>query len=245
MSAFAVTINNLTVAYRNKPALWNINAAIPHGIMLAVVGPNGAGKSTLIKSIVELVKPSAGTINILGGTYAQHRNQVAYIPQRSTIDWNFPIHVLDVVLMGRYGHLGWFKRPGKKDIEIALQALADVHLTEYAQHHISELSCGQQQRVFLARALAQDASIYLMDEPFAGVDAATEKTTIALLKQLRSAGKTIIVVHHDMHTLHEYFDWVLLLNIERISYGPLDDSFKQEAAYTAYHKNHTFTFDHS
>lgn len=236
MSTFALTINNLTVAYGDKPVLWNINAMIPQGVLLAIAGPNGAGKSTLIKSIVELVKPSAGTINILGGTYHQFRHQIAYIPQRTMVDWNFPIHVLDVVLMGRYGHLGLCRRPRKEDIDLALRALEQVGLTPHAHQPIGHLSCGQQQRVFLARALVQDASVYLMDEPFVGVDTTTEKTTVALLKELRDAGKTIIIVHHDLHTLQEYFDWLLLLNIERIACGPLDNSFKQEYLSTAYGK---------
>ncbi len=236
MSTFALTINNLTVAYGNKPVLWNINATIPQGVLLAIAGPNGAGKSTLIKSIVELVKPLAGTINILGGTYHQHRHHVAYVPQRAMIDWNFPVHVLDVVLMGRYGHIGLIARPQKKDIDLALSALERVGLLAYAHQPIGHLSCGQQQRVFLARALVQDASVYLMDEPFVGIDSITEKATIGILKELRDAGKTIVIVHHDLHTLQEYFDWLLLLNIERIACGPLDNTFKQEYLSTAYGK---------
>lgn len=237
MNSFALSIDNLTVAYNNKPALWNISAAVPHGVLLAIAGPNGAGKSTLIKSIVQLVKPMTGTISVLGGSYAQHRHHIAYVPQRTMIDWDFPIKVLDVVLMGRYGQLGWFKRPSKDDFEIALQALHNVGLDHCADHAIHELSCGQQQRVFLARALAQEATIYLMDEPFAGVDATTEKITVELFKTLRSQGKTIIVVHHDIQTIHEYFDWLLLLNIERIAYGPIECTLKQEYLYSTYGKS--------
>src|SRR5579872_2080551 len=157
MSTHALTINNLTVSYGSKPVLWNINAVIPQGVLLAVAGPNGAGKSTLIKSIVQLVTPQAGTITVLGGSYPQHRHQVAYIPQRSAVDWDFPINALDVVLMGRYGHIGWFKRPSEDDKFRALEALHSVGMSSFAQHPIDELSCGQQQRIFLARALVQDA----------------------------------------------------------------------------------------
>lgn len=240
MPTSALSIRNLTVAYHNKPVLWNINATIPQGVMLAIAGPNGAGKSTLIKSIIQLVRPHAGTIEVLGGTYAQNRHQIAYIPQRTSIDWDFPINIFDVVLMGRYGHLGWFKRPTKKDHEHVARALHQVGLSEHATRHIGELSCGQQQRVFLARALAQDASLYLMDEPFIGVDATTEKMTIAVLKQLKEEGKTIIVVHHDLQTMQEYFDWLLLLNIEQIFCGPLETPLTHDYMQATFKKNHYF-----
>lgn len=234
MSLFAVSINNLTVAYNNKPALWNINAHIPAGILLAVVGPNGAGKTTLIKSILELVKPVAGTIQIFGGSYAHQRNQIAYVPQRMSVDWQFPITVFDAIMMGRFGKIGWFKRPGDADYIAVYTALQQVGLTPYAQCHISELSGGQQQRIFLARALVQEASIYLLDEPFIGVDSVTENTTVMLLKELRSQGKTIIVVHHDLQTIKRYFDWVLLLNVERIAYGTVEQVFTPESVFAAY-----------
>ncbi len=237
MKSFALAIDNLTVAYNNKLALWNITVGIPHGILLGIAGPNGAGKSTFIKSIVELVKPLAGTITVLGSSYAQNRIDVAYIPQRIAVDWDFPINVLDVVIMGRYGRLGWFKRPGTNDINRASQALHDVGLENYAHHAIHELSCGQQQRVFLARALTQEAMIYLLDEPFAGVDAITEKVMIQLFKKLRAEGKTIIVVHHDIQTLQEYFDWLLLLNVKHIAFGPTEFALKQENLYATYKKS--------
>lgn len=232
--SIALSINNLTVVYNSKPVLWNVTASIPSGILMAIVGPNGAGKSTLIKSIVELVKPTAGTITIFGQSYAHHRHQIAYVPQRMSIDWDFPITVFDVVLMGRYGHLGWISRPTQQDKQLAWQALESVGLHDYAHTSIGELSGGQQQRVFLARALAQDAQIYLMDEPFVGIDKPTEKATIALLQQLRSQGKTIIIVHHDLQTLHEYFDWALVLNGHAIACGPLDTTFNQEYVHHAY-----------
>jgi manganese/zinc/iron transport system ATP- binding protein len=221
----AITIRHLTVFYRNTPALWDICLNIPQGILLGIVGPNGAGKTTLIKSILGLIKPHAGLIN----TY--NNNSIAYIAQRTSIDWDFPITVLDVVLMGRYKHIGWFSRPKKHDYEKALQALDLVGMSAYADRHISELSGGQQQRIFVSRALAQEAEIYLLDEPFIGIDMATEKIIINILKKLRDQGKTIIVVHHDIHTLHAYFDWLLYLNIKIVSFGPSNNmpNFKMMA----------------
>jgi manganese/zinc/iron transport system ATP- binding protein len=228
MAPTVIAINNLTVTYNNKIALWNINAHIPQGALLGIVGPNGAGKSTLIKSVIDLVKPVAGTITIFGGSYAQHRHQIAYIPQRSTIDWTFPVTALDVVLMGRYRAIGWFRWPSKQDTSDALAALDQLGLAHCAHTHIGQLSGGQQQRIFLARALLQNADVYLMDEPFIGIDTITESTTVALLKQLCTAGKTVIVVHHDLETVKQYFDWILLLNIERIAYGQVNQVFTPE-----------------
>lgn len=236
MSTPAIAVHNLTVAYQNKPALWNINATIPQGVVSAVIGPNGAGKSTLIKSIINLIRPISGTINVFGGTYAQHRNHIAYIPQRSSVDWDFPLTVFETVLMGRYGHLGWLRRPKEFDRLLTHQAIEDVNLTAYLNHPIGELSCGQQQRVFLARALVQDASLYLMDEPFIGIDANTEKLIINLLKKLARTGKTVIIVHHDLQTVHDYFDWVVLLNVELISCGSLATTFKQEFLRSTFNK---------
>ncbi len=230
----AINVSHLSVAYKDNPVLWDINISIPSGILLAVAGPNGAGKTTFIKSILGLVKPIAGTITIFNGTYVQFRHEVAYIPQRTSVDWDFPVSVLDVVLMGRYGHLGWFKRPGKKDYDRAYTALEAVDLISLADRHISQLSGGQQQRVFLARALVQDATIYLMDEPFAGVDIVTEKKIIALLQKLCSQGNTIVVVHHDLQTLDLYFDWVLLLNVRQIASGPVREVLMPEYICAAY-----------
>lgn len=232
-----LNVQALTVAYRDKPVLWNISVQIPVGVMCAVVGPNGAGKTSFIKSILGLIQPTAGRINFFGGSYAQHYKKIAYVPQRSSVDWDFPVSVLDVVLMGRYGRIGWIKRPNKEDIDAAHIALHQVGLGQFAQKHISELSGGQQQRVFLARALIQDAQLYIMDEPFAGVDIATEKTIIVLLKQLRSQGKTIIVVHHDLQTLQEYFDWVLLLNKKIVACGPMSQALNKESVAAAYGKS--------
>jgi manganese/zinc/iron transport system ATP- binding protein len=216
----ALSVRDLTVAYKEKPVLWDVDLDIPKGKLLAIVGPNGAGKSTLLKSILGIVPSSAGSVLIFDNPYEKQRKKVGYVPQRGTVDWDFPTTVLDVVLMGSYGRLGWFTRPGKKEKKQALSCLEKVGMEFFADRQISQLSGGQQQRVFLARALLQDAEIYFMDEPFAGVDAATEKAIISVLKELRKQGKTVIVVHHDLQTLKEYFDWVFLLNVRRIALGP-------------------------
>ena len=209
----AVAIDDLTVAYNYKPVLWDIDLAIPEGVLMAIVGPNGAGKSTLIKSILGIVNPIAGKVSIFGKDYKKQRSLVAYVPQKGSVDWDFPTTALDVVLMGTYGDLGWIKRPGKSERKKALEALEKVGMLPFKNRQISQLSGGQQQRVFLARALVQNAAIYFMDEPFQGVDATTEVAIINLLKELRKKGKTVIVVHHDLQTVPEYFDWVTFLNV--------------------------------
>jgi len=219
----AIKIDDLTVAYDYKPVLWDIDLVIPEGVLMAIVGPNGAGKSTLIKSILGIIKPIAGSVQIFGKPYQKQVSKVAYVPQKGSVDWDFPTTALDVVIMGTYGSLGWIKRPGQKEKKAALEALEKVGMLEFKTRQISKLSGGQQQRVFLARALVQDASIYLMDEPFQGVDATTEKAIINILKELRQAGKTLIVVHHDLQTVPEYFDWVTFLNVKGIASGPVKD----------------------
>ena len=221
----AIEVNDLTVAYRDKPVLWDIDLTVPKGVLLAVVGPNGAGKTTLIKAVLGLVKPAAGEIRVHGAPYEKQRNLVGYVPQRGSVDWDFPTTVLDVVMMGRYGNLGWLRRPGKRERALANEALVKVGMEALADRQISQLSGGQQQRVFLARALVQDAQLYFMDEPFQGVDAKTERAIVTLLQDLRAAGKTVVVVHHDLQTVHEYFDWVLLLNVRRIAAGPVAEVF--------------------
>jgi manganese/zinc/iron transport system ATP- binding protein len=221
----AIEIRDLTVAYRDKPVLWDVDVDIPAGVLMAIVGPNGAGKTTLIKSILGLIRPAAGQVLVEGAPYRSRRRTIAYVPQRGSVDWDFPTSVLDVVMMGRYGRLGWFRRPGVADREAATEALNKVGMAEYADRQISHLSGGQQQRVFLARALVQEASIYLMDEPFQGVDATTERAIVRLLQELRGTGATVAVVHHDIQTVPEYFDWVLLLNVRRIAAGPVDEVF--------------------
>ncbi len=221
----AIEVTDLTVAYHEKPVLWDVDLDVPPGVLMAVVGPNGAGKTTMIKSILGLIKPAAGQVLIYGKPYQEQRKLVGYVPQRGSVDWDFPTSVLDVVTMGTYGSLGWIRRPGQAEREKALAALDQVGMQAFAQRQISQLSGGQQQRVFLARALVQDAQVYFMDEPFQGVDATTERAIVSLLQTLRAAGKTVVVVHHDLQTVPEYFDWVTLINVRRIASGPVQDVF--------------------
>jgi manganese/zinc/iron transport system ATP- binding protein len=224
----AVEVHDLTVAYRHRPVLWDIDVSIPAGRLIAIVGPNGAGKSTLLKAALGLVPLASGRIDLLGLPLRRARPLVGYVPQRETVDWDFPVDALDVVLMGRYGRLGWIRRPSADDRHAALECLRKVGMQDYASRQISQLSGGQQQRVFLARALAQDAQLYLMDEPFAGVDAATERAIVDLLRDLRAQGRTVLAVHHDLQTVPEYFDHVLLLNMRLVAAGPVDAVFTRE-----------------
>ncbi|MCU0491271.1 MAG: metal ABC transporter ATP-binding protein [Chloroflexaceae bacterium] len=224
----AIDVTDLTVAYQDKPVLWDVDVSMPPGVLMAVVGPNGAGKTTMIKAILGLVRPAAGQTLIYGKPYREQRKAVGYVPQRGSVDWDFPTTVLDVVLMGRYGSLGWFRQPGKHERAQALAALEKVGMAQFASRQISQLSGGQQQRVFLARALVQDAQVYFMDEPFVGVDAVTERAIVGLLQELRAAGKTVVVVHHDLQTVPEYFDWVTLLNVQKIASGPVAEVFTEE-----------------
>ncbi|MCB0191633.1 MAG: metal ABC transporter ATP-binding protein [Anaerolineae bacterium] len=230
----ALEVTDLTVAYQRKPVLWDIDLDVPSGVLMAIVGPNGAGKTTLIKTILGLLKPAAGHVLIHGKSYIEQRQIVGYVPQRGSVDWDFPTSVLDVVMMGRYGELGWFKRPGRRERDLAHDALTKVGMADYADRQISQLSGGQQQRVFLARALVQDAQIYFMDEPFQGVDATTERAIVTLLQELRAAGKTVIVVHHDLQTVPEYFDWVTLLNVRCIASGPVSQVFTDDNLRSTY-----------
>lgn len=223
-----LSIHDMTVAYHRKPVLWDIDLDIPEGQLVGIIGPNGAGKSTLIKAVLDLVPRASGRVMIYGKPYKKQRHLVAYVPQRESVDWDFPVSALDVVAMGLYGKLGWLKPVGKKEKELAREALERVGMLEYAERQISQLSGGQQQRVFLARALVQDATIYFMDEPFAGVDAATEKAIVTLLSALRSAGKTVLVVHHDLQTISEYFDFLLMLNMRVVAAGPTAEVFTEE-----------------
>ena len=224
----AIEVTDLTVAYQEKPVLWDVDLDVPPGVLLSIVGPNGAGKTTLIKAILGLVRPAAGNVLIYDKPYEAQRRIVGYVPQRGTVDWDFPTNVLDVVMMGRYGALGWIRRPKKQEREQAMNALEKVGMEGYATRQISQLSGGQQQRVFLARALVQDSTVYLMDEPFQGVDATTERAIVDLLQELRANGKTVVVVHHDLQTVTDYFDWVMLLNIRRIASGPVEETFTPE-----------------
>jgi manganese/zinc/iron transport system ATP- binding protein len=230
----ALDVRDLTVAYREKPVLWDIDLTVPSGVLMAIVGPNGAGKTTLIKAILGLIKVAAGQVQIFGKPYDKQRDLVGYVPQRGSVDWDFPTSVLDVVMMGLYGRLGWMRRPGKKERAEAMEALGKVGMDALATRQISQLSGGQQQRVFLARALVQDAEVYFMDEPFQGVDATTERAIIDLLRALRARGKTVIVVHHDLQTVMEYFDHVMLLNVRSIGSGPVEEVFTDENLRTTY-----------
>ncbi|MEE9443464.1 MAG: metal ABC transporter ATP-binding protein [candidate division Zixibacteria bacterium] len=230
----AIDVEDMTVAYRDKPVLWDVDLIVPPGVLMAIVGPNGAGKTTLIKATLGLITPAAGRVLIYGKPYPEQRQLVAYVPQRGSVDWDFPTTVLDVVMMGRYGHLGWIRRPGKREKTAAEEALEKVGMIDFANRQINQLSGGQQQRTFLARALVQDARIYFMDEPFQGVDATTERAIIQLLRELRQSGKTLVVVHHDLQTVPEYFDWVTLLNVRRIASGPVDDVFTDDNLRIAY-----------
>ena len=223
-----VSIHDLTVAYHRKPVLWDVDLDIPEGKLIAIVGPNGAGKSTLIKAVMDLVPKASGKVMIYGKSFKKQRKLVAYVPQRESVDWDFPIDALGVVVMGRYNKIGWCKSVRKRDTQAAMEALDRVGMTDYAHRQISQLSGGQQQRVFLARALAQDSTIYFMDEPFASVDAATEKAIVKVLRDLRSSGKTVVVVHHDLQTVREYFDHVILLNMRVVAHGPVDEVFTDE-----------------
>ena len=236
----AVSINDLTVAYEDKPVLWDIDLDIKKGVLMAVVGPNGAGKSTLIKAMLNLINPLSGSVSFFGNSYKKQRSKIAYVPQRGSVDWDFPTTALDVVEMGRYGKIGWIKRVGKADRKIAADAIKKVGMEGFEKRQISQLSGGQQQRIFLARALVQDAEIYFMDEPFQGVDAKTEKSIINILKKLRDEGKTVIVVHHDLQTVEEYFDYITFINVAVISTGKVKDIFNRENIEKTY-KSRSFT----
>jgi len=223
-----LAVHDLTVAYHRKPVLWDVDLDIPEGKLVGIVGPNGAGKSTLLKTCLDLVPKASGEVGIYGKPYSEQRHLVAYVPQRESVDWDFPVSVLDLVAMGTYRRLGWFRRVGKKERDQAMQALEQVGIAHLADRQISQLSGGQQQRTFLARALAQDAQVYFMDEPFAAVDAATEEAIIAILQELNQKGKTCLVVHHDLATVSRYFDWLVLLNMRIVASGPTKEVFTKE-----------------
>ena len=237
---YVAEVEDLTVAYDAKPALWDVDLKIPKGKLMAIVGPNGAGKTTLIKAMLGLVPSVSGRIRFSPELRGKKKNRIAYVPQSGSVDWDFPSTVLDVVMMGRYGIIGWIRRPGKEDVQIAMQTLQKVGMEKYASRQISQLSGGQQQRVFLARALVQQADVYFMDEPFKGVDAQTEKAIVLLLKELKRQGKTVVVVHHDLQTVAEYFDWVTLINIRVVASGPVGEIFHEENLKKTYRGNVTF-----
>ncbi|MBI5683831.1 MAG: metal ABC transporter ATP-binding protein [Verrucomicrobia bacterium] len=230
----AVEVHDFTVAYHTKPVLWDVDFALPEGKLVAIIGPNGAGKSTMLKAILGLVPVSAGWVEIFGKPAREQRSIIGYVPQRESVDWDFPTNALDVVLMGLYGRVGWIRRPGRHEREKAMAALAHVGMADYARRQISQLSGGQQQRVFLARALAQEARLYFMDEPFAGVDATTERAIAGLLRELRERGRTVIAVHHDLQTVPQYFDWVVMLNLRLVAAGPVEKVFTADNLHATY-----------
>lgn len=230
----ALEIHDLTVAYQRKPVLWGIDVEVGAGKLVGIIGPNGAGKSTLIKAAMGLLPLSSGWVEVFGKPLKDNLKRVGYVPQREEIDWDFPVTVADVVLMGRYGHLGVFQRPKKRDREIARECLRKVKMLPFADRQIANLSGGQQQRVFLARALAQESDLYFMDEPFAGVDASTEDAIITLLRELRDSGKTLFVVHHDLSTAADYFDQLLLLNMRLVAFGDTKEVFTPELVQKTY-----------
>lgn len=228
MSSKAITVKGLSVSYERKVVLSNIYLDIEQGFLYGIIGPNGAGKSTLFKALLGLIKPNAGEVLIEGTAIQSKRRKVVYVPQKSDVDWSFPATVLDVVLMGRYPHKKLFQRLDPKDNEMALEALREMGIENLAKRQIGELSGGQQQRVFLARAICQQADIFLLDEPFVGVDMTTEEKIIHLLKKLAAEGKTLLVVHHDLSSVREYFDKIILLNQRLIAYGDTDQTFTEE-----------------
>lgn len=218
----ALSVSQLSVNYDTLQVLWDINFIIPHGKMVGIIGPNGAGKSSLLKALLGMIDPLSGKVEFFGQSFKKARGKIAYVPQRSEIDWDFPITAIEVVMMGLYAKKSFFSWYGSKGKVSALAALDKVGMASFANRQISQLSGGQQQRVFIARALLQDADIYFMDEPFTGVDMATEQSMIQLLRDLRDAGKTLLLVHHDLNTVSEYFDWIIMLNTSLIACGPVD-----------------------
>lgn len=233
----ALELFQVTVNYDKTPVLWDISLEVPRGKLVGIIGPNGAGKSTFIKTVLGLVAPISGKIEFYGKPLKNMFKKVAYVPQRESVDWDFPITVRDLVLMGRYGKLGLFSWPKKADLAAADHYIELLGLTGYAHRQISQLSGGQQQRTFIARALLQEADIYFMDEPFAGIDQTTETVIMNVLRQLKSEGKTVFVVHHDLNTVENYFDWVILLNMRLVACGPVKEAFTPETLANAYGKN--------
>ncbi|MDP2517477.1 metal ABC transporter ATP-binding protein [Shimia thalassica] len=220
-----LAVRGMTVSYGQKPVVFSVDMTIVEGAMTAIIGPNGAGKSTLLKAALGIVKPLSGQSLVLGKPLRSQRHRIAYVPQRASIDWDFPTRVIDVVLMGLFRELGLLRRVRQRHLDKARACLDRVGMGDFSDRQIGQLSGGQQQRVFLARALAQDADLYLLDEPFAGVDAATEKAIIAVLKNLREEGKTVVSVHHDLSTVPEYFDRVFMINTSKIAEGTVAEAF--------------------
>jgi manganese/zinc/iron transport system ATP- binding protein len=230
-----LSIHAVTVAYHRRPVLWDIDYDAPtEPSLIAIVGPNGSGKTTLIKACLDLVAKASGRVEFWGEDYKQARRDVGYVPQRESVDWDFPVSALDVVAMGRYAMIGWCRPVSRRHKAAALECLRQVGMQDYAHRQINQLSGGQQQRVFLARALAQEAKLYFMDEPFAGVDATTERAIVQVLRELKSSGRTVICVHHDLQTVAEYFDHVLLLNTRIVAAGAVATTFTHENLHRTY-----------
>jgi manganese/zinc/iron transport system ATP- binding protein len=230
----ALEVRGLTVSYGQSPAVFSVSANVPQGSMTAIIGPNGAGKSTFLKAALGIVTPLAGSVSAFGAPLERMRDRIAYVPQRASVDWDFPVRVIDVVLMGLYRDLGLLGRVRGSDKARAMACLKRVGMEDFATRQIGQLSGGQQQRVFLARALAQEADLYILDEPFAGVDAATERAIISVLKELRAEGRTVLAVHHDLTTVAEYFDRVLMINIRKTAEGPVPEAFTADALQATY-----------
>ncbi|MDA7803227.1 metal ABC transporter ATP-binding protein [Crocinitomix sp.] len=230
----AIEVHNLTTTYGGAPVLWDIDFELPAGHIIGIIGPNGSGKTTLLKTIMGLLDPSSGYVKIFNKDLDQMRERIAYVPQRESVDWDFPASVFDVVLMGRYRKNNIFRRTNKTDIVIVNESIEKVGLTEFKNRQIAQLSGGQQQRVFIARALAQKADIYLMDEPFVGVDAATESSILKLLKEMKENGKTVLIIHHDLQTVSDYFDYLVLLNTRLIAKGTPQEVLTEENLSNAY-----------
>jgi len=230
----AIEAHNLTVSYQKRPALWNVDFSLPQGQIIGIIGPNGSGKTTLLKAIMDLLPLSSGYIKLFDQEIDSVRDRISYVPQRESVDWDFPASVMDVVLMGRYRKNNLLRRLSKQDKDLAIEALEKVNMLEYSKRQISQLSGGQQQRVFIARSLAQGADLYIMDEPFVGVDASTEEAILDLMAEMKNAGKTVVVVHHDLHTAKSYFDWIVLLNTRLVASGPKSEIFTEKLLQEAY-----------
>ncbi len=235
---FALQTHHLSVNYGKVSALWDISLHVPKGVVAGIIGPNGAGKTTFLKTLLNLIRPISGKVEYFGLPLSKVRKRIAYVPQKESVDWDFPITVRDLVLMGRYGHLGLFRWPRQADYEAVHDYLQMVGMENFAHRQISQLSGGQQQRVFLARALIQEADIYLMDEPFVGIDLVTRQVIMDILHQLRDQGKTVCVVHHELDSVDHYFDWVIMLNIRLVASGKTCSVFTKENLNSCYGKSY-------
>lgn len=234
----AVKASQLTVFYEKNPVLWDVDFSIPPGIMVGIIGPNGAGKSTLIKALLGLTPTISGSVSFFGQKYEEVKSKIAYVPQRESVDWNFPITVEELVLMGRYGKKPFFSRINQTDREEVNKVMALFEIEHLAKRQINDLSGGQQQRAFLARAMIQNADIYFLDEPFSGIDLSSEKIIVAQLKKLKEMGKTILIVHHDLSSVGDYFDWVMVLNLRLITCGKTTEAFTEKCLFEAYGRKH-------